>query len=109
MANPDYLAACAEDTWMADPPIVQHIADRLRKPLKDQFARTTTARTASEFVEYLKACAAERFGHPDTYLADSATVELNLLREAEGAILCGGDRGFCPIVCWNLPFSAGEA
>ena len=46
----------------------------------------TTARNASDFVEYLKARAAERVGSPEVYLASSAAVELKTLREAEAAV-----------------------
>ena len=63
MANPDYLAACAEDTHLSDQDLVKRVVARIvSRDTVGHFSRLTTARNASEFVEYLKAKAAERIG-----------------------------------------------
>ena len=87
MANPDYLAACAEDTYLSDQDLVKRVVARIvSRDTVGHFSRLTTARNASEFVEYLKAKAAERIGSSEVYLASSFAVELKTLREAEAAV-----------------------
>jgi RNA recognition motif-containing protein len=86
MANPDYLAACAEDTWVSDKVLAGRVADRLRRGPQVQFARSTTARTASEFVDYLKERGGERLARPSAYLSDDVKVDIETLGEAEAAI-----------------------
>jgi cold-inducible RNA-binding protein len=108
MANADYLAACAEDTWFSDRATAQRIADRLTGPLKIQFARTTTARTANDLVEYLKARAADRVTRPDAYLVEGTAVELNTLREAEAAIAAAEIEVSPRVYIGNLPWEATE-
>lgn len=87
MANPDYLAACAEDTWVADPELAQRVAARIgSRGTAGHFSRLTTAKNAAELVDYLKARAAERVGSPDLYLDRTALLELKTLKEAESAV-----------------------
>ena len=87
MANPDYLAACAEDTYLSDQDLVRRVVSRIVKgQTVGHFSRLTTARNAAEFVSYLKTKAAERVGPSEAYLAQSVAVELKMLREAEAAV-----------------------
>jgi RNA recognition motif-containing protein len=108
MANSDYLAACAEDTWFSDQATAQRIADRLTGPLKTQFARTTTALTANDLVGYLKTKAADRITEPDAYLVQGTAVELNTLREAEAAIAASEIEVSPRIYVGNLPSDTAE-
>jgi RNA recognition motif-containing protein len=87
MANPEYLAACAEDTFISDLELAKRVAERIAsKGLSGQFSRITAAKNAWELVEYLKLRAEERIGAPDVYLDPSEAVELNTMREAEAAV-----------------------
>ena len=87
MANPEYLAACAEDTALADEALARQIAERITaKGLKGQFSRLTAAKNVRDLVEYLKRRAAERIAAPEVYLDDSAMQNLNTLREAEAGL-----------------------
>ena len=106
MANPDYLAACVEDTYLSDPDLVQRVAARIAsRDTFGHFSRLTTARNASDFVEYLKARAAERVGSPEAYLASSAAVELKTLREAEAAVAATEVDVSTRLYVGNLPYS----
>jgi hypothetical protein len=86
MSNPEYLAACAEDTWIADENLCKRVAERLAKGPKVHFSPVTTARNAQEFVEYLVARSAESICSPEAYLEATRTASLKPLREAEMAI-----------------------
>ncbi len=87
MANPEYLASCAEDTFMSDIELASRIAERItNKGIVGQFSRTTTAKNAWELVEYLKGWAQEKIGAPEIYLDAAGALELKTLREAEGAV-----------------------
>jgi hypothetical protein len=87
MASPEYLAACAEDTYLSDAVLAERIASRATaKGLAGQFSRTTTAKNALEIVEYLKARAAERICAPEVYLDSTDARAATMLREAEAAI-----------------------
>lgn len=87
MANPEYLAACAEDTFISDFDLASRVAERITsKGLTGQFSRTTAAKNAWELVEYLKLRAEEKVGAPDLYLDAGEAVELKTLVEAEAAV-----------------------
>ena len=107
MANADYLAACAEDTFMADTTFAHRVVQRMTTP-KEQFSRTTTARTANEFVTYLKARAAERLAKPGIYLADNTMTEIETLREAEAAIAADEIDVSTRLFVGGIPFDAVE-
>jgi hypothetical protein len=108
MASPDYLAACAEDTWLSDSALAQDIAERLRGPQNSHLSRRITARTARELVEYLKARAAERVIQPQAYLSDEAAVDLRILGEAEAAIAAAEIEVSKRLFVGNLPWGASE-
>lgn len=107
MANADYLAACAEDTLMSDSAFVHRVVERMTTP-RTQFSRTTTARTANEFVAYLRARAGERLAKPGIYLADNVMTELNTLREAEAAIAADEIDVASRLFVGGIPFDAAE-
>ncbi len=87
MANPEYLAACAEDTYIADADFVARVADRItRKGISGQFSRTTAAKNAWELVAYLKKEAEGKLAAPDIYIDSGDAEELKILREAEAAV-----------------------
>lgn len=87
MANPEYLSACAEDTYISDVELQRRVAGRLSKGPVVQFSGMTTARNAKEFVAYLLSQSAEALRAPDSYLGDPARVlALKTLREAEAGV-----------------------
>jgi hypothetical protein len=86
MANPEYLAACAEDTWIADSELCKKIAERLGGGPREHFSPVTTARNSKEFVAYLKTCASESISVPEKYLAEDRITTIKAFREAEGGI-----------------------
>lgn len=109
MANPDYLAACAEDTFLADEPLARRIAGRMsEKGQRFHFARLTTARNAAELIEYLRQSNAERLAAPETYLDKAVATELHTLREAEAAIAATEIEVSRRLFVGNLPFKATE-
>lgn len=105
MTNPEYLAACAEDTCISDPEVVERVASRLKRGLESQFSRSSTARSAADFVAYLKERAAARLGAPDVYLDPSRVTELRVLGEAEAALSAAEaelpERLFIGNVAWD--------
>jgi RNA recognition motif-containing protein len=107
MANADYLAACAEDTSMSDTTLVHRVVERMTTP-RSQLSRTTTARTANEFVAYLKERASERLAKPGIYLADNMMTELNTLGEAEAAIAAEEIEVSSRLFVGGIPFDAVE-
>ena len=107
MANPDYLAACAEDTWLSDPTLADRIANRIRTDgLKGHFSRLTTAKNASDLVYYLKAQAKERMSSPESYLKEELVVELSTLKEAEAAVGAIEIDVSKRLYVGNIPFSS---
>ena len=106
MTNPEYLAACAEDTYISDSALVGHITERLREEPELHYARTTTARTAAQFVEYLKARASERISAPEAYLDSTQVVELRVLGEAEAALSLAAAELPSRLYVGNLPYDA---
>jgi hypothetical protein len=65
MANPEYLAACAEDTLLSDFELTSRIASRITaKGLTGQFSRVTAAKNVRELVEYLRLRAEEKIAAP---------------------------------------------
>ena len=86
MANPEYLAACAEDTWIGDAELCKRVAQRLGSGVTSQFSPLTTARNATEFVEYLQAAQKELLRSPDSFLEPERAFSVQTLREAEAGI-----------------------
>ena len=87
MANPEYLAACAEDTFLSDLQLAKRVAERITaKGLTGQFSRVTAAKNVRELVEYLKERAEEKVAAPEVYMDDASTLGLNTLREAQAAV-----------------------
>jgi hypothetical protein len=108
MANPEYLASCAEDTFLSDAGLATRIADRItNKGIVGQFSRTTTAKNAWELVEYLKMHAQEKIGAPEIYLDATGALELKTLREAEGAVGATEIEISKRLYVGNLPPSTG--
>jgi hypothetical protein len=110
MANPDYLAACAEDTWVSEPEFAQRIATRIAsRGRAGHFSRLTTSKNATEFVDYLRARAGERLSFPDAYLEKSKLLELNTLREAESAVGATEIEVSRRLYVGNIPYSSTVA
>ena len=110
MANPDYLAACAEDTWMSDAGLARRVADRISlRGLRGQFSRLTSAKNAAELVDYLQKRALDRTDSAKVYLDREAHVELETLREAEAAISAAEMEVSTQLYVGNLPFDCDEA
>jgi hypothetical protein len=86
LANPEYLAACAEDTWISDAGLCRRVAERISPGFEAQFSRITTARNATEFVDYLKARSGAALCAPGVFLEEDTTKELRTLREAEAGV-----------------------
>jgi hypothetical protein len=87
MANPEYLAACAEDTWLSDAEVCKRIAARLSQGQAVHFSPLTTARNAKDFVGYLKARAGESLAAPGVYLEPVRAESLNALKRVEDNIV----------------------
>lgn len=105
MTNPEYLAACAEDTYISESDLVARVAARLTKGLNSHFSRSTTALNAADFVSYLKNRAAARLDAPQVYLDPKRVTELRVLGEAEAALSAAEsdlpERLFIGNIPWN--------
>jgi len=107
MANPDYLAACAEDTWVSDPEFARRVSTRISSHgLVGHFSRTMTSKNAWELVEYLKGRVGEAVTAPEAYLEKRAAVELKTLREAEAAVGATEIEVSKRLYVGNIPFDA---
>jgi hypothetical protein len=108
MANPDYLAACAEDTWLSDTKLAHQIAARISvRGGASHFSRLTTAKNAIDFIEYLKARASDTVARPEVYLETKVLTELTALREAEAAGAAAEIDVSKQLYVGNLPAGAG--
>lgn len=109
MANPDYLAACAEDTWVSDQGFAERVAYRITsRGLRGQFSRLTSSTNAAEFVEYLQRIAANRIDSAKFYLDDASQVEMKTLREAEAAINANEIEVSTQLYVGNIPYDCNE-
>lgn len=82
MTSPEYLSACAEDTYLSDLELARRIADRVsNRGVAGQFSAATTAKNAAELVEYLKRRATENIGAPDIYVENALATQLKALRD----------------------------
>jgi hypothetical protein len=80
-SNFDYLAACAEDTWVSNPGLAQRVASRIGEHgARGHYARETTRTNAVEFVTHLVAEGRSEIAAPDKYLAGS---RIGVLGEVE--------------------------
>ena len=106
MANPEYLAACSEDTWIADENLCKRIAERISRGPHIQYSPVTTARNAKEFVEYLMACSSELLRAPNVFLEKGAAAVLNILHEAEAGVAAAEVTLPERLYVGNVPFDA---
>jgi len=106
MANPEYLAACSEDTWIADENLCRRIAERISSGPQTQYSSVTTARNAKEFVEYLLASSTELLSAPNVFLEEGTTTVLNILHEAEAGVAAAEVTLPESLYVGNLPFDA---
>jgi RNA recognition motif len=110
MASPDYLAACAEDTWVSDVELARRVANRIgSRGLRGHFSRLTTAKNAAELVDYLRDRAAERIDSAKVYIDPPALLELETLREAEAAVRAAEIDVSTRLYVGNIPFDCREA
>ena len=107
MANPEYLAACAEDTYLGDEATAARIAGRCTgKDVAGHFSRTTTAKNAGDLLDYLRRQADARFSAPEVFLTPEVSTELKLLREAEAAIAASEIEVSRRLFVANLPHNS---
>lgn len=109
LTNPEYLAACSEDTFIADNELTKRIAGRIGESLDSQFAPLTTALNSTEFVDYLKLAAAGSVSAADLFLEESAAVESKALLESESDISAADVELSDRVFIGGLPNSTSEA
>jgi hypothetical protein len=82
--NFDYLAACAEDSWVSDHEFAQRVAVRIGQyGVHFHYARETTRANAGEFIRHLVADAGEEVAVPEGYLEDVGVGTLAEVTEIE--------------------------
>jgi len=86
LTNPEYLAACSEDTYISDNDLAKRIASRIGQGLDAQFSPLTTALNATEFVKYLKTISDQNLAQPDIFLDADAAAESKSLIDSETEI-----------------------
>ncbi len=108
MASPEYLAACAEDTWIADQDLCKRIAERISRGALYHYSPLTTARNAQELVNYLVERSGEFLRESQHYLAEDRTGELYVLGEAEAGIAAAEIALPDRLYVGQLPFEVTE-
>lgn len=108
MTNPEYMAACAEDTWISDEQLCSRIADRLSAGVQDHYSPVTTAQNSSEFAAYLRCRAAELHRRPELFLASDKSEQLAGLVEAESTITIAAVGLPERFYVGNIPYQANE-
>jgi hypothetical protein len=86
MTSPEYLSACAEDTWMSDVGLAKIIAERISEDIREHFSPLTTARNSRDFIAYLTTRAKELLRSPQAYLHSERAAVLDILRSAEESL-----------------------
>jgi RNA recognition motif-containing protein len=109
MSNPEYLAACAEDTAIGDQDLCKKIAERISKGVSTHTSPFTTARNSIEFVSYLMAQAQAILRAPQAYLSEMKVSELKSLADAEAAISAAEVELPERLFVGGLPFASTEA
>jgi hypothetical protein len=85
LANPNYLAAVAEDTWFSNRETALAIAERI-KTASGQFSDETVLRNAKDLLEFLEAVRADGIGMTDAILGQSNYARLTDLAGASAAL-----------------------
>ena len=84
-SNLDYLAACAEDCWIADPKLANEIAERIAQyGPRFHYMRETMGKNANGFVTYLVDQADKEIATPLDYLegvTESISEELHKIQQ----------------------------
>lgn len=109
LTNPEYLAACSEDTFISDNELTKRIAGRISESFDLQFAPLTTALNSTEFVTYLKSAAAHSTSAADLVLEESAALESKALLESESEISAADVELSDRVFVGGLPSSISEA
>jgi hypothetical protein len=108
MTNPEYLAACAEDTWIGDKTVARRIAERLGKGSKAHFSPLTTAANATSLVDYLLQCAKNTVPHLGAYLTEERVDVLTNLRDLLVTLSAAEVELPQRLFVGNLPFAMNE-
>ena len=62
LSNPTYVAACAEDTWVADEELAKNVAERIGQyGPGTHYSRGVTAANCEDLLSYLREAAAKRY------------------------------------------------
>ena len=109
MSNPEYLAACAEDTWLSDMELCKKIAARLSKGQDEHFSPLTTARNAKDFVAYLRQCAAKLIDGHSIYLDEQHSDALESLRDVVAKIEPAEVELPTELFIGGIPYEASDA
>ncbi len=84
-SNLDYLAACAEDSWIADPKLADDIGERIgQHGRKFHYMRETMGKNAKRFVDYLVEQSENEVARPCGYLegiTEAISGELERIKE----------------------------
>ncbi|MBV8547528.1 MAG: RNA-binding protein [Acidobacteria bacterium] len=108
MVNPEYLAACAEDTWIGDEELGRRIAGRIGD-FRSHFSPVTTTRNAREIVAYLTESLQQSPRGPEVFLAADVDKTLLALREAQAGVAAAEMSLPERLFVASIPFEATEA
>lgn len=85
---PDYLAACIEDTWLADRPLGQVVAERIGQGgVRQHYSRRTTRQNAKAMFDYLSANLTDYTHRFVNMKSDPAAVDYVRLEEIRRGML----------------------
>lgn len=108
MANPEYLAACAEDTWIGDDAVCRRIAARIGSS-NTHFSPATTTRNALEFVAYLHESLQKAPRGPEVFADTPIHKALVSLREAQAGVAAAEINLPERLFVGSIPFDSTEA
>jgi energy-coupling factor transporter ATP-binding protein EcfA2 len=108
MANPEYLAACAEDTWIGDQRVALSVAARIGSA-NTHFSAVSTTKTAHEFVAYLTESLQRSPSGPEVFLEAELDHALTALREAQSGVAAAEISLPERLYVGGIPFDSTEA
>lgn len=81
----NYLAACAEDAWMASRETANEVANRIGNfGPKVHYSPVTVVANAKDFVTYLQTRANQTLVDPATFITDASSTSAELIAQIVG-------------------------
>lgn len=107
--NLDYLAACAEESWLDDARLAESIAHRLTNDgVYGHYSRVFTTKNGLDLADYIQAKASQSFPCPNVFLRDGKVFEEEKLIDEFRYMRTKTFRNCIEFLVLNLPWRATE-